>query len=81
MPEAPIDRIGLLRLDGDMYESTWEALLALHPKVSPGGFIIIDDYILQGCRAAVDAYRAEYGIIAPLQEVDGAAVYWRKPGS
>jgi hypothetical protein len=59
---------------------TWEALEALYPKVSPGGFVIVDDYILPPCRAAVDEYRSRHGIVAALQEVDGAAVYWQKEG-
>ena len=80
LPNAPIEKIALLRLDGDMYESTWEALEALYPKVSPGGFVIVDDYILPPCRAAVDEYRSRHGIVAALQEVDGAAVYWQKEG-
>lgn len=41
---APISRLSLLRLDGDLYESTMDALTALYDKVTPGGFIIVDDY-------------------------------------
>ena len=44
LPDAPIDRIAVLRLDGDLYESTIQALDALYPRLSPGGFCIIDDY-------------------------------------
>jgi glycosyltransferase involved in cell wall biosynthesis len=75
---APIERVALLRLDGDMYESTWQALEALYHKVSPGGFIIVDDYILPACAKAVDDWRRSQGSDEPLHEVDGAAVYWRK---
>ena len=45
LQDAPIDRIAVLRLDGDLYESTIQALDALYPRVSPGGFCIIDDYL------------------------------------
>jgi len=41
---APIERLAVLRLDADMYESTLDALEVLYPKVSPGGFVIVDDY-------------------------------------
>ena len=78
LPSAPIERLALLRLDGDMYSSTIEALDALYHKVSPGGFVIVDDFILPPCRKAVEEFRARHGIDDALQEVDGAAVYWQK---
>lgn len=78
LASAPIERLALLRLDGDMFESTWEALEALYPKLSPGGFVIIDDYILPGCRKAVDEYRSAFNLREDIQEIDGAAVYWQK---
>lgn len=78
LPSAPIERLALLRLDGDMYESTIQTLAALYGKVSPGGVVIVDDYILPGCRKAVDDFRRQHGISSPLQPVDGAAVYWRR---
>ncbi len=77
LPAAPIDRLAVLRLDGDMYESTIEALNALYDKVSPGGFVIIDDYLLKPCAAAVDHFRGARGITAPLHNIDDAAVWWR----
>lgn len=48
--------IALLRLDGDLYESTMVCLEQLYPKVSPGGIVIIDDYALPGCMKAVHDY-------------------------
>jgi O-methyltransferase len=81
LPAAPIERLAVLRLDGDMYESTWDALNALAPKVSPGGFVIVDDYLaVPGCKQAVDDYRAAHGIDAPMETIDWAAVHWRVPG-
>lgn len=76
---APIEKLAVLRLDGDMYSSTIQTLEALYHKVAPGGAIIVDDYILPGCREAVDYFRRQHSISAPLVEVDGAAVYWRVP--
>jgi O-methyltransferase len=79
LPDAPIDRLAVLRLDGDMYESTIQALDALYNKVSPGGFVIIDDYILTRCAEAVNYFRETRGITAPMKDVDGAAVWWQVP--
>jgi hypothetical protein len=58
LPSAPIDKLAVLRLDGDMYESTMDALNALYHKVSPAGFVIVSDYILPACAQAVDDFRA-----------------------
>jgi len=77
LPTAPIERLAILRLDGDLYESTMDALV-LYDKVSPGGFVIVDDYNLEACRLAITDFRRERDITAPLEQVDGAAVYWRK---
>jgi len=79
LPTAPIERLALLRLDGDLYESTRDALTHLYHKVSLGGFIIVDDYFdFQPCRRAVDEFRANVGDTAALQQIDWTAVYWRK---
>jgi O-methyltransferase len=76
--EAPVERLALLRLDGDLYESTILALRCLYPKVSPGGYVIVDDYGgIASCRQAVDDFRAERGIDAPLQPVDWAGAFWQ----
>jgi O-methyltransferase len=48
--------------------------------LSTGGFCIIDDYALKGCRQAVDDYRAEHKIAAPIQTIDWTGIYWRKDG-
>lgn len=76
---SPIDSIALMRLDGDLYESTIQALDALYPRLSVGGFCIIDDYHNIGaCRKAVTDYRAANGISAQIIEIDGSGVFWRK---
>jgi O-methyltransferase len=77
--DAPIDRIAVLRLDGDLYESTIQALDALYPRLSPGGFCIIDDYhAVKPCRQAVTDYRAKHGVSAEIVDIDGSGVLWRK---
>jgi predicted nucleic acid-binding Zn-ribbon protein len=78
LPGLPVEKLALLRLDGDMYQSTMEALNALYAKVSLGGFVIIDDYILKPCRQAVDDFRHKHNIEEPIEAIDGAGVYWRK---
>lgn len=77
---APVEEIAVLRLDGDMYESTWVALESLYDKVPVGGYVIIDDYGLDQCRAAVDEFRAQRGIVDPLERVDWTGAYWRRAG-
>jgi O-methyltransferase len=78
LPSAPVDKLAVLRLDGDLYESTILALDALYPKLSTGGFVIIDDYILPFCRQAVVDYRTKHSIIDPIVEIDRMAVFWKK---
>ena len=78
LPLAPISNLAVLRLDGDMYESTMDALTALYDRVSAGGFVIIDDYLLPKCKAAVTDFRDTRGIVTPLQDIDGAGVFWEK---
>ncbi|GLW89890.1 TylF/MycF family methyltransferase [Actinokineospora globicatena] len=78
LPTAPIDRLAVLRLDGDLYESTTDALRHLYPKLAPGGFLIVDDYFLPSCRDAVHDYRSEHGITEPIQDIDGFGAYWRR---
>lgn len=79
LPTAPIKKISLLRLDGDLYESTYLALSHLYPNVSSGGFVIVDDYhAFPYCKAAVDNYRKKFDINESIIEIDKEAVYWRK---
>ncbi|HEY8766302.1 MAG TPA: TylF/MycF family methyltransferase [Dehalococcoidia bacterium] len=78
LPTAPIDRLSVLRLDGDMYESTIQTLDALYWKVSAGGYVIVDDYgALEVCRAAVEDFRNDHGITAPITRIDWGGVYWQ----
>lgn len=77
--ENQIDEISILRLDGDLHESTLVCLNYLYPKVSKGGVVIIDDYALEGCRVAVKQYFES--INEPLPEminVDGNGVHYFK---
>jgi O-methyltransferase len=79
LPEAPIERLAVVRLDGDMYESTTNAIEALYPKLQSGGFLIVDDYgAFEGCQRAIDDYRASHSISEPIETIDWTGVYWRK---
>ncbi|MBI3855113.1 MAG: class I SAM-dependent methyltransferase [Planctomycetes bacterium] len=79
LPGAPLSKLALARLDGDMYGSTMDALTALYDRLSPGGFLIVDDYNgVKACKAAVDDFRAQKGIKDPVETVDWTAVWWRK---
>lgn len=78
LPTAPIDKISILRADGDLYESTMQILDNLYSKVSPGGFVIIDDYRnWPPCKAAVTEFRAKKQITSPIIDIDWCSVYWR----
>ncbi|KAI9339030.1 Macrocin-O-methyltransferase [Obelidium mucronatum] len=86
LPKAPITKLSFLRLDGDMYTSTMDALVAVYDKVSVGGVIYADDYgSFNGCKKAIDEFREANGITAPLltqYNLDPAniyeSVYWIK---
>ena len=83
LPTAPIDKLSLIRLDGDMYESTLDALNNLYSKLSPGGFLIIDDFGIpeDTCRNAIAAFRRENNISEKIVDIDGFGAFWRKGSS
>ena len=79
LPNAPIERLAVARLDGDMYESTTDALVNLYPKLSAGGYLIVDDYgCYASCRQAVHDYREAHGVTDEIREIDWTGVYWQK---
>jgi hypothetical protein len=79
LPSAPIEKIAVLRLDGDYYESTMDTLINLYGRVSPGGWVIVDDYVnVASCREAVHDFRKEYRVTAPIKNIDWSGVYWIK---
>ncbi len=79
LPVAPINKLAILRLDGDMYESTMDGLVNLYSKLSVGGFIIIDDWgVVEACKKAVIDFRTKHNITEEIVTIDQAGVYWRK---
>ena len=79
LPTAPVETLALLRLDGDMYESTMDGLVNLYDKVSLGGTLIVDDYYLfEAHRKAVDEFRAAHRITDPIVQIDDFGGFWIK---
>ncbi len=79
LPTAPIEKLAILRLDGDLYSSTMDSLQNLYSKLSPGGYLIVDDYgAIGGCRQAVDDFRLANRIETPMENIDWTGVYWKK---
>jgi hypothetical protein len=79
LPTAPVEQLAVLRLDCDMYGSTMDALVNLYPKVSPGGFVIVDDYgEIAACTKAVHDYRETNGLTEEIVELGWTGAYWRR---
>ncbi|MEA2930387.1 MAG: O-methyltransferase [Hyphomicrobiales bacterium] len=79
LPQAPVETLAVLRLDGDMYESTMDGLVHLYHKLSAGGTLIADDYYLFNAhRQAIDEFRAAHRITDPITQVDHFGGYWIK---
>lgn len=74
-----IDKISLLRLDGDLYESTLICLEYLYPKVVEGGVVIVDDYALEGARKAIsDYFNGELPKMIEVNGGGGVAYFYKK---
>jgi hypothetical protein len=71
-----VERIALLRIDGDWYESTRVCLAHLYPLVSSGGIVVVDDYgRWKGCRTAVDEFLSGTKRPPFLNHIDGTGRY------
>jgi hypothetical protein len=68
----------VIRLDGDMYESTMDGLVNLYSGLAVGGFLIIDDFAYAPCRQAIEDFRAEHSIVEAIETVDWTGAYWRR---
>ncbi len=78
LPTAPLQQLALIRLDGDLYESTLVAIENLYPKLSIGGYLIVDDFSLPPCRQAISDYRTRFGITEEIRTIDWTGVFWRR---
>jgi hypothetical protein len=80
LPTLETGPLALIRLDGDMYESTMVALTSLYRRLSPGGFVIVDDYgAIPACKLAVDDFLAAEAPGTILCDVDWTGRWWQKP--
>ena len=79
LPNLQVDKLSLLRLDGDLYSSTMDVLKPLYPKVVENGVIIIDDYSWTNCAHAVNDYLTINSIEADIKN-DEEPAYWIKQG-
>ncbi len=79
LPNAPFTKLAVMRLDGDMYQSTIEAITALYDKLEHGGFVIVDDYgAVAACQKAITDFREQRNISDPIINIDDIGVYWQK---
>jgi Macrocin-O-methyltransferase (TylF) len=82
LPAAPFQKLAVVRLDGDYYQSTIDAISVLYPKLQPGGWLIVDDYGLPlGARRATDRYRSQNDITDRIFMADKQVAYWQKSAS
>ncbi|NEO98544.1 MAG: macrocin O-methyltransferase [Symploca sp. SIO2E9] len=79
LPSIPVEKLAVIRADGDLYESTMDILTNLYPKLSVGGYIIFDDYgDIDACQQAVNDYRKAQGIYDELIQTDHTEIYWKR---
>lgn len=80
LPATRPETISLLRLDTDLYRSTYHELVHLYPLLSVGGILILDDYgAFQGARAATDQFIEENELPLFLSRIDGSVRLAIKP--
>lgn len=80
LPSTEIERVSLLHIDADLYSSTAEVLEHLYPKLSPGGFVVFDDYGFPECRRAVHDLRSALAVTTPIRlaATRWPVAYWQK---
>lgn len=78
LPNAPIQNLSILRLDGDLYSSTIDSLQNLYHKVSKGGYVIVDDYYSwPSCRTAVTDFLVKNSLKPEIKAIDWTGAYWK----
>ncbi|MGB7270506.1 MAG: TylF/MycF/NovP-related O-methyltransferase [Albidovulum sp.] len=79
MKDVPSKQIAILRLDGDMYESTIDPLEHLYDRIPKGGWIIVDDYrVVPAAKAAVHDFLDARSLKPVIEEIDGVGVCFIK---
>jgi O-methyltransferase len=80
LPTLAVERVALLHIDADWYDSVTVCLEHLYDRVQPGGFVVFDDYgYWEGCRRAWHNFATARGLQVALTPVDGIGVYFQKP--
>jgi len=79
VPAANMGPLAILRIDCDYYDSVMYCLESLYDRVSPGGYVVLDDYnnTVIGCNQAVHDFRSKRGIDIPITDTYGGSVYWQ----
>lgn len=74
-----IQKISVLRIDNDYYDSVYYILESLYFKIQPGGYVILDDYNnpVIGCKDAVIDFRLKHGIVNEIIDTYGGSIYWK----
>jgi cephalosporin hydroxylase len=75
---ASIGAVALLRVGSRDADEVHVVLNALYDRVTPGGFVVVDGYGAGECQAAVDGFRSEHGVGAPLDRIGWTGAAWRK---
>jgi cephalosporin hydroxylase len=75
---ATIGSVALLRVASSDPDEVQAVLAALYDRIAPGGFVVVDTYGDSACRAAVDRFRSERGVLGTLERIDWTAAAWRK---
>jgi len=79
MSHVPSEHVAVLRLDGDMYESTIDPLRHLYDRIPDGGWVIVDDYhVVPEAMQAVHDFLDDNGAKPKIQEIDGSGIFFRK---
>ncbi len=73
-----IEKLSILRMDGDMFKSTMDVFESCYHKVVNGGRIIIDDYCIPNCKNAVKKFRTDNSFDEEITVVDQCGIYWTK---
>ena len=79
LPNNPqIEKLSILRMDGDMFKSTMDVFDSCYHKVVSGGRVIIDDYCIPNCKNAVEKFRKDNSFDEPMTVVDQCGIFWTK---
>ena len=80
LPDAPVEQVALLRIGRTAAPEADAVLAALGPRLAPGAAVIVEHAGSGEARAAIDRFRAEHELVAPVEHVDAQTEAWRMPG-